>query len=91
MYCVMDVFCEKGLHVAIDDDFTADYDEYVIGLVAKEFSMQSSYIWSDVINQFRVHEQFERDRDIMLKQLIRWWTPECGEPYPLQLGLVAND
>ena len=39
IFARMVVECEKGLHISIDDDFTADYDEYMIGLEAKEFSM----------------------------------------------------
>ena len=47
---VMDIFFNDGLQVGIDDEFTSDYDEYVIGLVAKDFSMKSSYLWADLIN-----------------------------------------
>ena len=35
----MDVFFDDGLEIAIDDEFTSDYDEFVIGLVAKKFSL----------------------------------------------------
>lgn len=35
----MEIECKKGLVVALDDDFTENYDEFALGLVAKEFSM----------------------------------------------------
>ena len=47
--------CEKGLRISIDDDFTADYDEYIIGLEAKEFSMKQTSLYSDLKNKFRAH------------------------------------
>lgn len=55
IYAVIDVECKKGLKVAFDDDLTAGYDEFLIGIVADEFDMKSSYIYSDVLNKFRQH------------------------------------
>ena len=87
----MDIFFNDGLQVGIDDEFTSDYDEYVIGLVAKDFSMKSSYLWADLINQFRTSQHFERDQEVMLKQLLKWWKPDGIEPYPLMSHMVAYD
>ena len=39
LWCLMEIECKKGLVVALDDDFTENYDEFALGLVAKEFSM----------------------------------------------------
>lgn len=52
----MDVVCEKGLRISIDDDFTNDYQQYVLGLVASEFTMNQTSLYSDVTSKFRAHE-----------------------------------
>ena len=91
LWCLMEIECKQGLVVALDDDFTENYDEFALGLVAKEFSMVQSYLYSDVCNKFRADQQFEQDRDVTLKQLVRWWDPESGDPYPLKSALVTWD
>ena len=53
IYSTMDVECEHGLKIALDDDFTNDYEAYVLGIEANEFSMKSVYLTSDVLNKFR--------------------------------------
>ena len=61
MYRIMIVECENGLKIALDDDFTGDYEAYVLGLEANEFSMKSVYLMSDVKNKFRSDHQFDKD------------------------------
>ena len=90
-FAIIDVECEKGMRIALDDDFTSDFDEYVLGLDAKEFSMKSSYMYSDVLNKFRQEKQWDEDKDIMLELSRRQWIKESGEPYPLMQHLTAYD
>lgn len=57
----MDVVCENGLKIALDDDFTSDYEAYVLGIESNEFSMTAESLASDIVNKFRANHQFERD------------------------------
>ena len=51
MYSIMTVECQEGLQISLDSDFTADYKEYVLGLEATKFSMNSSSLSSSSDHQ----------------------------------------
>ena len=55
LYARIDCECENGMLISFDDDFTDVYEEYVLGIDAKEFSSKMSYLNSDVKNKFRAH------------------------------------
>ena len=70
MYSVIDLECEKGLKIALDDDFTQNYEAYVLGIESNEFTMSTVSLTSDVVNKFRAEEQYERDQ-LQMQRLLK--------------------
>ena len=97
MYSIMSVECEKGLQISLDSDFTADYKEYVLGLEATKFSMNSSSLTSssDQLknNKFQADMDFAEDQKAMIDVLRGPFRDEedFNKPLPILYNMMTFD
>ena len=88
MYSLIDLECEKGLKIALDDHFTNNYEAYVLGIESNEFSMGTVSLTSDVVNKFRAEEQYDRDQQQMQRLLKKRARDANETSWPLKSDLL---
>ena len=59
----------KGIQVILDDEVTIDRKEFLLGLVADTFQMNSKSLTSSVPDIFRAHSLVNKDKEITAKLL----------------------